>query len=152
MQRVLSTFRTFDEKLTDYIQENGIGLLRISIGLIYLIFGFLKFLPNYSPAEELAAQTIGLITLGVFSGKIALYSLAIIECGIGALLMAHVQTRWIIRIALWHMVCTFFPLIILPETAFTHDPYSLSLVGQYILKNLIIICALLIVYTSEKRS
>jgi len=151
MQRVISQIRSLDDKIISFIEVNGITLLRITIGLIYVLFGFLKFLPNYSPAEALAGETIELITFGVFSGKVALFSLAIIECLIGLGLMLQIQTKWVVRIALWHMLCTFIPMILLPNASFTQNPYSLSLVGQYILKNLIIVSALLLIYTNEKK-
>jgi hypothetical protein len=118
----------------------------MSIGLIYLVFGFLKFLPNFSPAEDLAVQTIELMTFGLFSGSLALYSLAFIETVIGLGLLLNIQPVWMIRIALWHMLCTFFPMILLPQATYTQMPYSLSIVGQYIIKNVVVIAALLALY------
>ena len=40
---------------------------------------------------------------------------------------------------------TFLPLILLPEVCFTSFPFGLTLEGQYIVKNLIIISAALVV-------
>jgi hypothetical protein len=47
------------------------------------------------------------------------------------------------------MVCTFTPLIFFPELSFNYAPFTLTLVGQYIMKNLIIIVALLILYPKD---
>jgi hypothetical protein len=42
------------------------------------------------------------------------------------------------------MFCTFIPLFFFGEISFTSAPYAFTLVGQYIMKNLIIICAALV--------
>ena len=40
---------------------------------------------------------------------------------------------------------TFLPLVLFPEICFTNFPFGLTLEGQYIIKNLIIISAALVV-------
>ena len=47
------------------------------------------------------------------------------------------------RIRFLHMVCTILPLLFFSEEVFTHFPYGLTLEGQYIVKNLVRICAAL---------
>jgi hypothetical protein len=42
-------------------------MLRISIGIIFVWFGLLKFFPEYSPAEELASDTISKLTINLIS-------------------------------------------------------------------------------------
>lgn len=152
MNRVTTKFQELDHRFITFFEGRVIKFLRISIGVIYFLFGILKFLPQYSPAEELAVTTISLITFGLFSGKLALVSLAIIETIIGIGLIVNFKIRLIILLALWHMFCTFLPMIILPQATYTDTPYSLSLVGQYILKNLIIICALIAIYVESRKS
>lgn len=49
------------------------------------------------------------------------------------------------------MVCTFSPLILLPELVYGKEPFSLTLVGQYILKNLVFVSALLIAYKMARK-
>lgn len=48
------------------------NILRISIGVVYLIFGFIKFIPHLSPAEDLASETINVLTLGILPLQIGL--------------------------------------------------------------------------------
>ena len=45
-----------------------------------------------------------------------------------------------------HMGCTFLPLIFFPSLSFSAAPFGLSLIGQYIIKNLVFISALLYLY------
>lgn len=121
-------------------------LLAISIGICYLWFGALKFFPGLSPADSLAKETIHALTLGLVPSDISIILLAIWEVLIGVCLILNVQIRKIIVLTLIHMVCTFTPLIFFPELSFNHAPFTLTLVGQYIMKNLIIIVALLMIY------
>lgn len=138
-------------KLIKWLEFRGWSILRVSIGIIYLIFGLLKFFPQYSPAEDLAGQTINIITLGVIPPEIALMLLAVIETGIGLCFIFYYKFRVIIWITLWHMMCTFIPLIALPHFVYTSAPFSFSIVGQYIIKNLVIISAVLLLYAHYGR-
>src|SRR6185503_10612144 len=54
-----------DVRLTRWMAHNGLTLLRISLGLVFFWFGFLKFFPGMSPADDLAARTIETISGGV---------------------------------------------------------------------------------------
>ncbi len=47
------------------ISKKSITFLRISIGIIYFWFGALKFFHGYSPAEDLAINTINELTFGL---------------------------------------------------------------------------------------
>ena len=120
-------------------------ILRISIGIIYLWFGMLKFFPGVSPAEDLAKETIHQLTFGLISPFVSIILLAIWETIIGVLLIAGLYTRFTIRFVLVHMICTFAPLIFLPGASFTQAPLALTLVGQYIIKNIVIISALFVI-------
>lgn len=120
-------------------------VLRISIGIIYVWFGMLKFFPGVSPAEDLAKETIHLLTFGWIGSDLSLLLLAIWETLAGILLIAGIQTRWTLRIVLLHMACTFTPLFLLPNLSFTWLPLALTLVGQYIIKNIVIVSALFVI-------
>ncbi|MCM4153849.1 doxx family protein [Arenibacter sp. N53] len=127
------------------LTQNG-RMLGISIGVVYLWFGFLKFFPGLSPADLLAKQTISLLTFNLVSENAGILLLAIIEAAIGLCLIFNLQLRRIIVVALIHLVLTFIPVVFFPEISFSKAPFSLTLVGQYIIKNIVIISALLLIY------
>ena len=120
--------------------------LTISIGLVYILFGFLKFFPNYSPAEAVGIDTVAVLTFGLFDQQLAIIALALLEVGIGLLLVSGRFLRIGVGLALAHMVCTFAPFFIFPELTFGAEMPSPSLLGQYILKNIVFICALVAIY------
>ncbi|MER3318571.1 MAG: DoxX family protein [Allomuricauda sp.] len=123
--------------------------ITITIGVVYFWFGALKFVPNLSPAEDLAKNTIQQLTFGLIPDDISIILLAIWEVGLGILLAFGLFRRQAVILALVHMVCTFTPLIFFPNDAFGEVPLSLTLVGQYIMKNIIIIAALVSIYEGK---
>lgn len=122
--------------------------LRWSIGSCYLWFGALKLVPGLSPAELLAERTIGTLTLGLVAGKWALGLLAALEMSIGFALITGLMLRTALVVLIGHMICTLSPIVIFPQEVFTHVPYGLTLVGQYIIKNFVIMSGAWIVLRS----
>jgi uncharacterized membrane protein YphA (DoxX/SURF4 family) len=131
--------------------SSRILLLRISIGIIYLWFGALKYFPGVSPAEDLAKETIHLLTFGLIGPEWSLLLLAFWETAIGVLLLAGLFKRYTFWLVIVHMTCTFTPLVLLSNLSFTQLPFSLTLVGQYIIKNIVIISALCVIQTFEEK-
>jgi len=132
------------DKVNTWLTQNAMNLLRISIGVIYVWFGALKFFPNLSPADQLAKDTIWLITFGLIPNNVSIILLALWETLLGAVLIIGIWRRAVFYILLVHMICTFVPLFFFTDISFTDSPYAFTLVGQYIMKNLIIICAALV--------
>jgi uncharacterized membrane protein YphA (DoxX/SURF4 family) len=125
-------------------------MLETSIGLIYIWFGALKLFPSLSPAETLAKNTIDILSCGLIPSSVSFLLLAVWETLIGGLLLINIQTKIVVKVAIIHMVFTFSPLFIFPGECFNVVPFQLTLVGQYILKNLILVSALMTLYSSYK--
>lgn len=126
-------------------------LMRISFGLIYTWYGMLKFFPGLSPAEGLAKETIHHLTFGIIPDDVSILLLATWEVGVGLLFLTNRFQRTAILLALVHMGCTFLPFLFMPELTFTFVPYGFTLVGQYIVKNLVFIFALLLMRMSLEK-
>lgn len=56
-----------------------------------------------------------------------------------------------VQAAVLHMIFTFMPLFFFPEVSFSHAPYGFTVVGQYIVKNLVFLAALNIILKVEKQ-
>ena len=104
--------------MAEKIQLNKFKILAISIGIVYLWFGFLKFFPGLSPAEELAKDTIHYLTIGLIPPDLSLKLLAIWEVGIGLLLIFTPVRKVVITITLLHMFLTFTPFLFFPDMSF----------------------------------
>lgn len=118
------------------------SFLTISIGMVYLWFGILKFFPNLSPAEGLAKSTVHALSFGLIPDNISIILLAIWETLVGMALIFNIWRKRAVILALVHMFFTFMPLLFFPEQVFSDGPFYLTLLGQYIVKNLVIISAL----------
>lgn len=121
-----------------------ITLLQISIGIVYVWFGALKFFPQLSPADQLAKDTISLLTFGLIPNNISIILLAVWETSLGLLLVLGYWRSFVFYLLIVHMICTFLPLFFFVDLSFTHAPYGFTLVGQYIVKNIIIVSAALV--------
>jgi uncharacterized membrane protein YphA (DoxX/SURF4 family) len=127
-------------------QKSSLSLLSITIGIVYLWFGLLKFVPGLSPAEGLATETISLLTFGILGPSLSMTLLALWETVLGVLLVAGFFRRFVIPLALTHIALTFTPMLFFPDQVFSNSPFYLTLLGQYIAKNLIIAGALIIIW------
>jgi len=125
-------------------------LLCIGFGIMYLWFGGLKFFPGMSPAESLAKTTLDKLTFGLVPTNISYFMLALWEVIIGVCMLLNVKRKGIIFMAMVHLLFTFTPLFLLPEASFNQHFYSLTLVGQYIIKNLVFLTALLFIMEEKK--
>lgn len=136
--------------ITVPVNRNMLAALRISIGIIYVWFGALKFFHGYSPAEDLAINTINKLTFGLIPQPVNILLLAAWETTVGILLIANYWLRTALIFLFIHMVCTFTPLLFFPTVSFKYAPYGFTLVGQYIMKNIIIICGALLLWPRKR--
>ncbi len=132
------------------ISRRKVAIMPIAIGLVYIWFGALKFFPGLSPAENLAIGTIHELTFHIFSDQVALILLAFWEVSIGVFLLTNLFKKTALYLALLHIVLTFTPFVFFPELVFTKAPFGLTLVGQYIVKNLIILGILVVLIKQGK--
>lgn len=134
-----------DAKLVGWWAEHGIGLLRLTLGLIFFWFGVLKFFPGLSAAELLATRTISVLTFGLVPPGVSLPLLATWECAIGIGLLSGRFLRATLVLLFLQMAGTFLPLAFFPHETFKVFPLVPNLEGQYIIKNLVLVSAALVV-------
>jgi uncharacterized membrane protein YkgB len=128
-----------DLAITGWMSANAILLLRISIGIIFFWFGLLKFFKGLSPAETLAIKTIDRLTFHMLSERVIITGLAAWETIIGIGLIFKIYLRATLLLLFLQMLGTFTPLFLFPSDVFTHFPYALTIEGQYIFKNIVVI-------------
>jgi len=145
-QQILRTqFETIDRRITGWMAKYGIILLRISVGIVFFWFGVLKFVPGLSPADELATRTISTLTFGVVHPDISRPVLAAWECIIGMGLITGLLTRVTLLLLFVQMLGTITPLVLFTHETWTHFPIVPTLEGQYILKNMVLITAAIVI-------
>jgi len=145
MEQLSNIYLKADDKITFFMRHYGILLLRISLGIIFFWFGFLKFFPGVSPADQIATRTIAKLTFGIIQPSISIILLAIWETLIGLGLITGKFLRITLFLLFTQMMGTLTPLVLFPSETFTQVPYAPTLEGQYIVKNLVLISAGLVV-------
>jgi uncharacterized membrane protein YphA (DoxX/SURF4 family) len=133
-------FDRTDRNITHWMARAGIPILRIALGVIFIWFGALKLVPGLSPAEDLVVATVPFIPGSVFMPVLAVWEILI---GLG--FVTGRALRLTILLLFLQMPGTMFPIFLLPERVFTAFPYGLTLEGQYIVKNLVLISAALVI-------
>lgn len=128
----------------DWMKKNGYFLLRVSLGIVFFWFGILKFFPGISPAQELAIDTIRIMTFGFVPDGFIINGLALWEVLIGLGLITGKFMRETLILLFLQMAGTFMPVFLFPAEVFTRFPYAPTLEGQYIIKNIVIISAAIV--------
>ncbi len=134
-----------DRRITAWMARNGVTITRIALGIVFLWFGALKFIPGASPAAELATRTIERLTGGVVVPPASLYVLATWESLIGLGLLTGMFLRATLLLLFLQMPGTMLPLVFYPAETFQHFPWAPTMEGQYIIKNLVLIGAAIVV-------
>lgn len=129
-------YNLIDIRITNFMADYGMLVLRLGLGIVFLWFGILKFFPGLSPAEGLVRNTVYFIDPDIF-----IYVLALWESLIGLGLITGKFMRTTLLLLFLQMPGTALPLLVLPEVVWTHFPFGLTLEGQYIIKNLVLIGA-----------
>jgi uncharacterized membrane protein YphA (DoxX/SURF4 family) len=145
MEKLRNFYFQADDRITLFMRRNGILFLRISLGIVFFWFGFLKFFPGVSPADQIATETISKLTFGLIEPNVSIIILAIWETLIGIGLLTGKYLRITLLLLFVQMIGTMTPLILFPEETFTRFPFVPTLEGQYIIKNLVLISAGLVV-------
>jgi uncharacterized membrane protein YkgB len=137
-------FDKVDRKTTFWMARHGRTLLSISIGIVFFWFGILKFFTGLSPAEGIAVETIRVLSFNLLSEPVILYGLGLWEVLIGIGLLFKLFMRETLLLLFLQMIGTFTPLFLFPAEVFHIFPYSLTIEGQYIVKNIVIVSAAIV--------
>jgi uncharacterized membrane protein YkgB len=127
-------------------------MLRVSLGMIILAFGILKYFPGVSPAENLAMTTMHLMTFSIVPDMVAMAGIATLECFIGISLIIRRGLRATIYLLVLWVVGILSPVVLLSERLFSGPYHAPTLEGQYVLKDVILFTASLVIATTLYRS
>ncbi len=141
----MKNLKNVEQKAYRWMSINGIPLLRISIGIVFFWFGVQKFFPGLSSAEELASRTIETLSFGLLQKSVSMPLLGAWEVLIGLTFITGYWMRIAIPLLLLQMIGTIMPLFLYPAETFVPPPLVPTLVGQYIIKNIVIITGALVV-------
>ncbi len=59
-------FEAVDTAITRWMARNGVSILRVALGVVFVWFGALKLVPGISPAEDLVRATVPFLPGEIF--------------------------------------------------------------------------------------
>lgn len=120
------------------MRRYGPPVLHFGLAVVFIWFGALK-LWAASPADDLVRRTVYWVSPEIFMPVLGIWEMAIGVClAFPRLLRAGIALLFL------QMPGTFLPMIVLPEVCWVKFPFVLTMEGQYIVKNLVIIGAALV--------
>ena len=151
MSTLYARFIHIENRIHHQLVLHSIAALRIALGAVFLGFGVLKFFPGVSPAQNLTEAATHLLFLGLVPGDVAIVMIATLECFIGIALLAGRP----MRVAIWLLATEFVgilsPVFLLPGRLFAGPHHAPTLEGQYVLKDVILVAAGLVVAAASFR-
>jgi uncharacterized membrane protein YphA (DoxX/SURF4 family) len=141
----MRALQSVDAAAHAWLRTHSITLLRVCVGLVILAFGVLKFFPGVSPAEGLTIKTTDALSFDLVPGHIAIVIVAALETIIGLLLITGRFLRLAIYLLYGQLIGILAPLVLFTERLFAGPHNAPTLEGQYVIKDLIIVAAGLVV-------
>ncbi|MPZ80236.1 MAG: DoxX family membrane protein [Actinophytocola sp.] len=127
----------------------GLPALRVSLAVTFLWFGALK-ITNDTPVAEFVANTVNWIP-GV-EGSWFVPFLGVVEVLLGAALLFGKGLRVVFPLLFAHLTGTFLALFTQPDVTFQGgNPVMLTTEGEFVIKNLILLGAILVLYGLQGR-
>lgn len=121
-----------------------IWLNRIALFVVFFWFGFLKIV-GLSPAKDIVTHLHHQTIEPFISASYFIPLLGLAECLIGVLWLIPKFTKIAFWIFCLQMFTTFLPLFLLPSETWQSD-FALTLAGQYIIKNIVLIASAYTIY------
>lgn len=124
-------------RVTAFLNRHSIALLRIALGVVFFWFGALK-LTGATPVAQLVRDSVPFISPPSW----LVPALGVFEVGIGLCLLAGAALPVVLPLFVGHMIATFSVLVMQPDVAFMRgDPLLLSVTGEFVVKNLVLLAA-----------
>ena len=135
----LKDIKSLDIVIINYLNRFSLPVLKFSMGVVFIWFGALKTI-GQSPAAEVVSRTVYWIDPELFVPFLGFWEMAIGIC----LIITPLIRLGLLLLAV-QMPGTFLPLVLLSEICFVDPPFNLTLEGQYIIKNMVLIGAAMVV-------
>jgi len=135
-----------DRGMIRFMADYGIRVLRVCLGIVFVWFGLLKVIGK-SPVAELVAHTVYWVPSAFFVPFLGAWEIVV---GLG--LLFALALRLILFLFWLQMAGTFLVLVVKPDIAFQGgNPLLLTTEGEFVIKNLVLIAAGLVVGGTVRR-
>lgn len=137
--------------LDTWLARYSFPLLRISMGLVIAGFGFLKYFWGVSPAQDLVLHVSHIMTFGLVPDHLMLIIFATVETLLGLSLITGWGLRYVVYPLTAWACAILLPVILFPAELFSGPHHAPTLAGQYVLKDIILLAACLVIMAKVRR-
>ena len=137
---VMSRLDTLDERVARWMAQHGVTVLRVAVGAVFVWFGALKLFRDVSPAVPLITGTFPFLPEGLFVPFLGAWEILI---GFGYLSGRFIRVTVALMFA--QMAGAMSPLLLNPDAIYRAAPFALTLEGQYVVKNVVLMAAALVI-------
>jgi len=128
-------FEQVDRRVVAWFQRHSVPALRVALGIVFVWFGGLK-VAGVSPVADLVATTVAWLPAGWFVPFLGVWEVTI---GVGLLFRLFLRLTLLLLAA--QLAGTFLVLLVRPDLAFAGSPLLLTLIGEFVVKNLVLLAA-----------
>ena len=145
-RRLATLAKEVDRQVVRLMSSYGPTVLRFALGIVFIWFGVLKIVGE-SPVADLVADTVYWLPADPFVRFLGVW-----EVTIGLGLILGVALRLVLLIFFLQMAGTFLVLVTQPGEAFEgRNPLLLTTEGEFVIKNLVLIAAGLVLGSTVRR-
>ncbi|QUQ70937.1 hypothetical protein [Kutzneria sp. CA-103260] len=139
------------KRVDDWLVRYSFPLLRVTLGLVIFGFGFLKYFSGLSPAQDLVLHVNRILSLGLVPDQVALPAFATVESLLGLSLITGRGLRYLVYPLTAWAIAILSPVLLFPGELFSGPDHAPTLAGQYVLKDIILLAACLVVMTRVRQ-
>jgi len=134
IQRWVGVLDRADQRVVEAMAAHGLGLLRISIGVVFIWFGLLKVI-GVTPVADLVTAVISWMPAALSVPLVGIF-----EVVLGFGLVIGYSLRFTLLLLWLHLTGTFILLLLRPDLVFLGgNPLFLTADGEFVIKNLVLI-------------
>lgn len=134
-----------EDRILRLLRATSLPGLRIALGVVFVWFGALK-VSGDTPVGDLVAGVVPWLPAELF-----VTGLGAFEVVLGIVIIAGYRLTWAIGVMVAHLAGTFLVFVTQPEVAYTSNPLMVTMEGEFVAKNLVLITAGLVVAAFSPR-
>lgn len=130
-----------ESRLMHWMTAHSLTLMRVALGLVFLLFGLLKYIPGASPAEGLSVRTLEALTFGLIEGDVARIVIATAEVLVGISLLTKLFLKAGVILLGFVIIGVMAPLALFTGELFSGPGHAPTLEAQYVVKDIVLAAA-----------
>lgn len=142
---IIEVFHRLDVRIVGWLRRWSLSVLRVALAAVFIWFGALKIF-DVTPVSDLVGRVVYWLP-----EEFVVPALGVVEVLVGLGLLVRRLLRVVLALFFGQMLGTFLVFLVLPDVAFRDgNPLLLTVEGEFLIKNLVLLSAGLVVGSTVK--